>query len=546
MCYNVSYPIIHERTFRDECKRRSQFAHNSHWNIVYYMVLAIGEWIGGFSSDTTSIYYEAARSRLRIEVLESGSVSIVQAFLLMGNYLQKRDRPNTGYNFIGIAYRVALGLGLHREVSTDGGMESFILQQRRLLFWTLYCFESGFSITTGRPILVSDSFIDIRKPQNLDDSLPVASPSWSVEVDYPTTCSAIIAQARLAVIANKVHNDFLSARACTDVNHQVAIVEQRINNWRSSLPTFFFRSDVPKWFLGPRQVVIWKEANIHILLLLAGERHHTEEQDKADIGAKCQLVAVETIFDIADFCQKHADVVHMGLSWYAVYFLLQAILALGMHEQKKVDRLASGLANFELRKASEQCQSAVSRAWKCLESLCPKNKAATRTMHILERLFGGAGVSDSESDGNAGTHSVGPENGPVPTPVIGGELPHSSFPLAVTEEVTENSFDEFPVQERMDLLSGPSPNGIIGTDFVENDWVGTIDPSLHMFFDNSQNINEIFHGVQGFPNTSEHENFDYMTSSMQTVRSAFSKGHSSSSENAPGEQSNWPYLYAPK
>jgi transcriptional regulatory protein GAL4 len=51
------------------------------------MVLAIGEWIGGFSSDANSIYYEAARSRLRIDVLESGSVGNVQAFLLMGNYL---------------------------------------------------------------------------------------------------------------------------------------------------------------------------------------------------------------------------------------------------------------------------------------------------------------------------------------------------------------------------------------------------------------------------------------------------------------------------
>lgn len=507
------------------------------------MVLAIGEWIIGFSSDATSIYYEAARSRLRIEVLESGSVSIVQAFLLMGNYLQKKDRPNTGYNFIGIAYRVALGLGLHREVSPDKTVEGFAPQQRRLLFWTLYCFESGFSITTGRPILVSDSFINIRKPQNVDDSISMASHSRPVEVDYPTTCSAIIAQARLAVIAKKVHNDFLSARACTDVNHQVAIVEQRINNWRSSLPTFFFASDVPKWFLGPRQVVIWKESNIRILLLLAGERHHIEEQDKAAIGARCQFVAIETIFDIANFCQKHIDVVHMGLSWYAVYFLLQAILALGIHEKKKSDRLASRSASLELRNASDQCQSAVSRAWKCLESLSPKNKAATRTMHILERLFDGAKVPDSELDHGAGTFSSGPENGRDSTPqVVENGQPHSrlNFSGPINEQLTENNFDEFPVPAEMDLLSGPSPNDIIGTDFVENDWVGTMDPSLHMFFDNSQNINEIFHGVQGFPNTIEHENFEYMTSSMQTVRSAFSKGHPSSSENASGEQLSWP------
>jgi hypothetical protein len=55
----------------------------------------------------TKVVYQA-----RFELLETH----VQAFLLMGNYLQKRDRPNIVYNLIGIAYRMALGLGIHREL----------------------------------------------------------------------------------------------------------------------------------------------------------------------------------------------------------------------------------------------------------------------------------------------------------------------------------------------------------------------------------------------------------------------------------------------
>lgn len=30
-------------------------------------------------------------------------------------------------------------------------------ERRRLVWWIVYCFDSGFSITTGRPIMVSDS-----------------------------------------------------------------------------------------------------------------------------------------------------------------------------------------------------------------------------------------------------------------------------------------------------------------------------------------------------------------------------------------------------
>jgi transcriptional regulatory protein GAL4 len=79
------------------------------------------------------------------------------------------DRPNTGYNLIGIAYRMALGLGLHREAPSKGNVETLAHERRRQVFWVLYCFDSGFSITTGRPTTVSDSFIDARMPRNIED-----------------------------------------------------------------------------------------------------------------------------------------------------------------------------------------------------------------------------------------------------------------------------------------------------------------------------------------------------------------------------------------
>lgn len=81
------------------------------------------------------------------------------------------DRPNTGYNLIGIAYRMALGLGLHREVPSRIQTDNLARERRRQVFWTLYCFDSGFSITTGRPTTISDAFIDARFPRNIDDSV---------------------------------------------------------------------------------------------------------------------------------------------------------------------------------------------------------------------------------------------------------------------------------------------------------------------------------------------------------------------------------------
>lgn len=168
--YNVSYPILHERTFREKVASRQQRRCKSSWNVIYFMVLAFGHWISTTDAHhEQSKYYSAARSYLSIQMLESGTVETVQAFLLMGNYLQKIDRPNTGYNFVGIAYKMALGLGMHRE--TPGIEDNIGHERRRQLFWTVYCFDSGFNITTGRPPNVSEGVVDTRIPRNIQDKV---------------------------------------------------------------------------------------------------------------------------------------------------------------------------------------------------------------------------------------------------------------------------------------------------------------------------------------------------------------------------------------
>jgi transcriptional regulatory protein GAL4 len=73
---------------------------------------------------------------------------------------------------IGIAFRMALGLGLHREVSPNNDEQNTLSKEiRRRVWWILYMVDSGFSITMGRPTTASDAFIDVHLPQNVDDSV---------------------------------------------------------------------------------------------------------------------------------------------------------------------------------------------------------------------------------------------------------------------------------------------------------------------------------------------------------------------------------------
>lgn len=65
---------------------------------------------------------------------------------------------------------MALGLGLHREPPADTP-DSLFNERRRVVWWIVYCFDSGFSLTTGRPVMASDGFIETRLPRNIDDSV---------------------------------------------------------------------------------------------------------------------------------------------------------------------------------------------------------------------------------------------------------------------------------------------------------------------------------------------------------------------------------------
>lgn len=175
--YNVSYPILHEATFRAEMALQTRtLSSSTTWRIIYYMVLAIGHWLCASSPSSTGSsleqcpYYAAARSRVSMQLLEVGSTRTVQGFLLMGNYLQKRDRPNTGYNLIGLAHRIAVGIGLHRE-KAPAAEDTILLERHRQLFWAVYCFDSGFNITTGRPIAAMEGFIDQGMPRNINDQV---------------------------------------------------------------------------------------------------------------------------------------------------------------------------------------------------------------------------------------------------------------------------------------------------------------------------------------------------------------------------------------
>ena len=63
----------------------------------------------------SSTFFERAKALVKFEILTQGNVFLVQALLLMAQYLQSTDMATACWNIAGLAIRVAQGIGLHHD-----------------------------------------------------------------------------------------------------------------------------------------------------------------------------------------------------------------------------------------------------------------------------------------------------------------------------------------------------------------------------------------------------------------------------------------------
>lgn len=227
---------------------------------------------------------------------------------------------------------------------------------------------------------------------------------------------------------------------------------------------YFTVQDMPDWFRGPRAVVGWKEQNLRMMLWWGSQRLCNVPSDTEEARNMCRYVATETIQDITTFCLDYRDSIHLSLSWYATYFLLQATILLSIDFLRPYQAIDKGpdTVNQELWTLS------ISRARDCLVQLGQNNGAATRCLAVLDR------IRDK------------------PQPSLDPPLDHSM----------ENSNTNFnPDHSRPQRV--PESVDTNPTSFP-------LDPALQTIFQDTAWNNDIFEGLEGFPITEEVGAFDYI------------------------------------
>ncbi|KAL1618804.1 hypothetical protein SLS56_010363 [Neofusicoccum ribis] len=399
--YHPSYSIIHEATFRAEYMEVIPRPPGTLWHVLLYAISALGACTSGsYPPGTDVALFEAAKSRLSFDILETGSMMLVQVLALMANYVQKANKPNSGYNYLGLAKRVAVGIGLHKEYS-DWAVTPWQIEMRRRVWWCLVIFDVGASITFSRPIELPTG-IDIGLPQNFRDTdLTRATSRFPAEANETTVYTNLRCQALFDLAIKDIYSALISS-PYPSADTLLSLDDSHISRWAADLPPHFrAAAPQPAKFATAHAILHLRHRNFQIIMYRpfvirsaiqrsgsgsgAGDEPADSSSPIAHAIRRCLAAAETTIATVSALWLDDDDGGGGGgggartpmACWYGIYFLFQAVSIplVSLRDEPG----AAGAAAWRAQ---------VRRAARALAEMAGVNATAGRCLRVVGRMAG--------------------------------------------------------------------------------------------------------------------------------------------------------------
>ncbi|KAK5681097.1 hypothetical protein LTS10_006858 [Elasticomyces elasticus] len=240
------YPVLQSSWIHDLHRRRESIS-NAYERSTLHLVYAIA---GRFLETTgeTSLHVFPERHQAQVlkdldEMLHYHDTRSVVTLLLLAVYSLRAEGGPGAWAYIGLAMRIAIDLGLHRQTSTMNRL-GFDVEMRKRLFWSCYTMDRQISIPLGRPFSISDSDIDVAIPFDLDESsqnIEALEHASRLDPNTPrtesTSLTAFLHILRLRRIESSIQQTIY--RVDQPVNITDAEVDhylEQLEHWRSTIP----------------------------------------------------------------------------------------------------------------------------------------------------------------------------------------------------------------------------------------------------------------------------------------------------------------------
>ncbi|KUL91657.1 hypothetical protein ZTR_01259 [Talaromyces verruculosus] len=341
--------ILHAPTFQEEYNRFWENQHDASltWLSLLFSIMNLA--IFSFRTDgelTSSMSnleeredefrLQAAYCLIRDKYTKPSKYTI-EALLLYGQteYVRSPDAQYELWVVFGVAMRLAMRVGLHRDGSRYPGLSSFEVEMRRRIWSLMSQLDSLFSFQMGLPRMIHKGLSDTKLPRNLLDSdfneqtttLPPSRP----DTDF-TAVSYLIAKGRIAGVFGLIADHVMST---LPGSYQDTVqLDQQLNEAYAAAPSNLqFRgvdqsvTELPVIIIGRYNLdILYQKARcvLHRNYLHDGRSDTRGQIGGGDVYSKEELLS--TLYTSRQIWSKYKEnSVEALQAWRAITVMLQKL-----------------------------------------------------------------------------------------------------------------------------------------------------------------------------------------------------------------------------
>lgn len=418
------YPFVHKPTFMATYEQIWSALEDEEIDELFFsitnIIFALGcELTPGGANPSSESYFNRSHALLKFNLMDNGSLLLVQALLLTGQYLQATRRLAGCWNTIGVTIRFAQGLGLHIPEKNDVPRSLIEIEMRKRIWHGCLLMDRVVSMTLGRPLMITEQN-SIAYPLSIDDENIT---DLIIHYNPPGTPSHVhffIQCIKLYDILADIHKKFYSVEQpdYEKLYLDILSLDQSLNNFKDEVPKFLQLETSIQEQPYFRQSIILRIRFLHLKIMLVRPALFAESKlgfkvvnSKLyqDIQYSLVNLCVSTAIELIDLINSYrsGDIIYLPAHWYNVYYIYTAVTVLlaaklqhHLYDQLDIDEInLSWKSGIDLLNSYKLHSDTASQCVKILTMVEPRVNQAlinNRDSHLDKNLNNQSEFENSE------------------------------------------------------------------------------------------------------------------------------------------------------